>query len=221
MAESDINQEDNVDSIKKELEEKDNQLKDITEQFNAVKSKADELLGETKKNKEKLREREEMLKKYEQQNPDNYKQLLDSSEKERKQLSEQLENLKSQVSSEKLRAESMKLASEMADGANAEILSEFIVKRMAYADDGVKVLDVNGNMTVSSLSDLKNEFLKNDKFKALLRGTSANGGGASGSGSRAAGKQELTRAQFDELSPQDKMDFIKKVRSSDAQLIDE
>ena len=69
----------------------------------------------------------------------------------------------------------MKLAAEIADGANAELLSEFIGRRLKFHDDGVKVTDNSGNLTVSSLSDLKTEFQNDARYSALLKGNQSSG----------------------------------------------
>ena len=62
---SEVNQEVNevsIESLQEQLAAKDAQLMDIQSQFQAVKSKADELLDETKKAKAQRREAEEAAK---------------------------------------------------------------------------------------------------------------------------------------------------------------
>lgn len=139
-----------------------------------------------------------------------FEQLLQSSEKEREVLATQLKDLENRVGTERTRTESMRLAAELADGANAELLSEFIGKRLKYTGDGLKVLDNNGDLTVSSLDDLKREFENNDKFQSLIRGNKSTGGGAAGDGSSASGVAKMERSRFDKMDAVQKMDFIKK-----------
>lgn len=207
------NNEVTIEAVQKELEGKNAALEDMQKQFDAVKAKADQLLDETKKAKNKAREEADIATQAQndkaKKNGD-YEQLLQSSEKERQALSEQLTTLNTRVSTERVRAESMKLAAELADGANAELLSEFVSKRLRYTDDGLKVLDKNGELTVSSVDDLKREFEASDKYVSLLRGNKSNGGGATGDGGGAAKAGTIPRSQFDKMNPKVKMDYIKK-----------
>ena len=93
---------------------------------------------------------------------------------------------------------------------NAEILSEQIAKRLKNTDEGLKVTDSNGQLTVSSFEDLRNEFKSNERYSSLLRGNQSSGGGASGgnSGSATAEKTK-SRADFDNMIPLKQMEFIK------------
>lgn len=198
------------------LAEKEAIIADLQSQFTAVKSKSDELLNEAKQAKLKAREAAEAreaarLEKAKKEG--DFEQLLKSSENERNSLMEQLNSLKSNISQEKIKTYSMQLATELADGANAELLSEFVAKRIKYTDEGIKVLDNTGNLTVSSLEDLKNEFLSNEKFKALLRGTKSSGGGAPGSNASSASNNSkvkvIDRTTFDAMSHFDRASFFK------------
>lgn len=207
------NSELSMEDLQKQLAEKDSLLKNIQSQFDAVKGKADQLLDETKKAKAKAREETEAharVEKEKMQKNGDFEQLLQSSEKERQALSEQLNSFRDKIASEKRRSESLRIASELADGTNAELLSEFIGKRLKYTDDGLKVLDHNGELTVSSVDDLKHEFESSDKFKSLIRGNKSSGGGAVGDGSGASGKTTIDRSAFEKMGPSQKMDFIKK-----------
>lgn len=202
----------NAEDLQKALEEKEAIIQDLQNQFQAVKSKADQLLDETKKAKQKAREELEAKQKAEmeraQKNGD-YEQLLKSSEKERQTLAEQYEQLRNKISTEKTKSESMRIATELADGYNAEILSEFISKRIKYTDEGVKVLNEQGELTVSTLDVLKKEFEASPKFKYLLRGNKASGGGAPGAGSGAAIK-EMSQSDFAKLNPTQQREFLSK-----------
>jgi membrane protein involved in colicin uptake len=116
-----------------------------------------------------------------------YESLYKSAEQAKAEYEAKLSEIQQQTANERIRSESLKLATKLADGTNAELLQEFIAKRLKYTDDGVKVLDTNGNLTVSSLDDLANEFTKSGKYDALLRGSMASGGGAKGSNGNAGG----------------------------------
>lgn len=194
--------------------DKDSLIKDLQKQVDSLRSKASELLSETKQAKQKAREEAEAKEKARQEKAKrdgDFEQLLKSSESKNKSLEEQLQTLQNRVSSEKIRSESLRVAAELADGTNAEILSEFITKRLKYTDDGIKVLDSNGDLTVSSLEDLKTEFQKSEKFKPLLRGIKASGGSAQGSGSSASHKaREMDRKAFEDMDSMQRMKFIKE-----------
>lgn len=191
---------------------KDDIIADLQKQLESVKNKSDELLSETKKAKQKAREEaeaKEQARLERAKKEGDFEQLLKSSEKQRTELHEQLEALRGKVSSEKIKTESLKLAAELADGHNAEILSEFIARRLKYTDDGLKVLDSNGELTVSRIEDLKNEFTNSEKYRSLLRGNKSSGGGAQGSGNSVPTTKQISRHSFDKMEPSAQMKHIK------------
>jgi glutaredoxin 2 len=204
-------------TLEQQLAERDSRIEDLQAQFNAVKSKSDELLTEVKTAKQKAREAAEAreqarLEKAKKEG--DFEQLLKSAEQERNTLKEQLDSLKSSISQEKVRSQSMQLASELADGANAELLSEFISRRINYdANEGMQVLDSNGNATDKTLAELKAEFESNEKFKALIRGPKSTGGGAPGSSASGASKSDkvkvIDRQTFDSMNHYDRASFFK------------
>lgn len=212
---SDEQPEVSIQELQQQLQAKDALTLDLQRQLEAVKGKADQLLDETKKAKAKARDEAEAKSLAERQRAEkagDFEQLLKSSEAERSLLADQLNTLNNKVSNEKKQTAAMKLANELADGPNAELLSDFVAKRLKYTDEGLKVTDVDGNLTVSSLEDLKTEFSNNAKYKALLRGNQSTGGGApgSGSGANAVANKQIPRADFEAMSQAKRMDFIQK-----------
>lgn len=201
----------NDQDIKSQLDTVTKELNDYKQQFEAVKSKADELLSEAKKAKQLKREAEL---KAQQEAEDkarkegDYKQLLESYEKKLKEEQEKFLQLKHGIDQEKINNTALKLAAELADGPNAELLSDFIARRLASTEEGIKVKDNNGQLSVSSLEELKQEFLNSDKYKALLRGSKATGGGATGAGNSVADIKEIKRSDFDSLPQYKKDKFI-------------
>lgn len=194
------------------VDDKDAVIANLTQQFEAMKAKAEQLLDETKKAKAKAREESEAkasIEKEKAKRSGDYEQLLKSSESERMALQNQLQELRDRVSKEKTNNTAMKLAAELADGSNAEILSEFISRRLKYTDDGIKVLDSKGDLTVSGLEDLKREFESSEKYRALVRGSKSTGGGAAGDGGGATGSTVMERHRFDQMSPEQKMKFMR------------
>jgi len=205
-----------VEELQQQLKQAMDSIQDLQRQNTAMAGKNSELLDETKKAKNKAREETEAKTQAERdrlQKAGDFEQLLKSSELERATLSEQLTTLNSKVGSEKKQTAAFKVAAELADGPNAELLSDFVAKRLKYTDEGLKVVDKDGNLTVSSLDDLRNEFGNNEKFKSLLRGNKSSGGGAPGNTSAAGGYdtvKTITRAEFDSLDPSKASVFIRK-----------
>lgn len=138
-----------------------------------------------------------------------FEQLHKSSEEARKALQAQLDDLQSGIARERESGTAMKIAAELADGANADILSRFIGERLRYTDEGIKVTNNNGELTVSTLDDLKNEFANSERYGSLLRGRQSSGGGASGGRSGGGAAKEMTRQEFDNLPPDKRMEFVK------------
>ena len=178
----------------------------------AMKAKMDELLTEAKKAKQAKRdiesetqsERERIAKE-----KGDYEQLHKSSQERYESTVAELESLRGTIAQEKKGNVAMKLAAEIADGANAELLSEFIGRRLKFHDDGVKVTDNSGNLTVSSLSDLKTEFQNDARYSALVKGNQSSGGGASGGSNSSGATKVRNRAEFEALNPAKRMEFIK------------
>lgn len=137
-----------------------------------------------------------------------FEQLYKSSTEQAEGYRTELDTLRNTISSDKTNSEAMKLAVQLADGFNAELLSEKIAVRLKSTDEGMKVLDNNGQLTVSTLEDLKVEFSNNERFASLLKGNQSSGGGATGGKSSGAAGKLITRAEFDGLNPQKKMEFI-------------
>jgi len=183
------------------VEELQKQLEDIQSQFGKVKSKNEELLTEAKQAKEAKRkaEAEAAAQAEAKAKADgDHEQLYKSSEAARLALQADHEKLKADIADGKRKVAADKIAHQLADGTNAELLAEFILKRVGYSEDQIKVLDQTGALTVSSLDDLENEFRNDARYAALLKGNQSSGGSATGgsNGSGAAnGNKPLTSTQ--------------------------
>lgn len=183
----------------------------IKRERDALKAKNLELLDETKNAKKKAAEearRHEEAKQEKLKKDGDYEQLFKSAEQKTRELEEQIRIRDERAANEIARNEAMKLATQLADGHNAELLQEFIVRRIKYTEDGIRVLDSNGGLTVSSLADLKREFETSDKFKSLIRGSKATGGGASGT-SGGASSASVNRKTFDSWNYLERDNFMK------------
>jgi hypothetical protein len=140
----------------------------------------------------------------------NYEELFKSSESERETLAQQIAQLQSSNEKREIDTASLKMASEISEGANVHLLSRFISERLKYTENGVKVTDTNGSLTVSTLDDLKREFAGSAQFASLIKGNQSSGGGASGGSSGGGAAVEYTRADFDALDPAQQAETARK-----------
>lgn len=187
-------------------------LKALMAENAAMKSKMDELLTEAKKAKTAKREIEEQSQVERERiarEKGDFEQLHKSSEERYQATVKELEAMRQNVANEKRNNAAMKVATELADGPNAELLSEFIARRLKYHDDGVKVTDSSGDLTVSTLDDLKAEFKNDARYSALLKGNQSSGGGAAGGSNSGGAAKVKSRAEFEALDPARRMEFVK------------
>ncbi len=143
-----------------------------------------------------------------------FEKLWKSASQEKEELLQQLKAIRNGNRQEKLSLASMKIATELADGDNAELLSEFVKRNLE------NIADDDGSLSEDILKAVASEFKNNAKFKSLLRGSKASGGGAPGNMKGSSEKATLTRAEFDRMSPAKKTEFISKVRNGSAELTD-
>lgn len=187
-------------------------LKALMAENAAMKAKMDELLTEAKKAKTAKREIEEQSQIERERiarEKGDFEQLHKSSEERYQSTVRELEAMRQNVANEKRNNAAMKVATELADGPNAELLSEFIARRLKYHDDGVKVTDSSGDLTVSTLEDLKAEFKNDARYSALLKGNQSSGGGAAGGSNSGGAAKVKSRAEFEALDPARRMEFVK------------
>jgi len=108
------------------------------------------------------------------------KQLLKSSEDARAVIQTELDGVKKGIATSDLKSASLEISALIAEGKNVSLLSKFVLERLQHSEGKVKVLNKEGELTVSSFADLANDF-KNDKdFASLIKGNQSNGGGALG-----------------------------------------
>lgn len=172
----------------------------------AVAKKKDELLGETKRAKDEQRHATEAARQASEAKAakdGEFEKLWQTTKSEKDALLKQLQDVTTSNRREKLQVAAMRIATELADGDNAELLSDFVARNLD------KMADEAGGLTPEVLDAIKNDFKANAKFKALLRGSKAAGGGATGNMSSAQQSNTVDRGTFDKMSPGKKMEFIK------------
>ena len=140
----------------------------------------------------------------------NFKQLFESSEAERTQLQSQLQGMADQTANEKRNTAALRLAVDLAGSeSNAGILADCVAKRLKFVDNMLKVVDESGNLTVSTIDDLKKEFANSARFSSLLKGNQSSGGGAAGGSNGSGAAPSITRSEFDSLDANARMKFVK------------
>lgn len=182
-----------------------------------VAAKKDQLLNETKKAKaEREQATLEAQKASEEkaQRDGEYEKLWKTTKQEKDELMQKLHQLENNNRNEKLQVAAMRVSTELADGDNAELLSDFIMRKLE------KMADESGALSADVLDAVKSDFKSNNKYKSLLRVSKAVGGGAPGSQRSASETVTLTRNEFAQLNATKQVAFMSKVRSGSASLTD-
>lgn len=189
----------------------------IAADFEKVAAKKEELYKETKKAKAEREhaeiEAKRILEETAKKNGE-FEKLWQTASKEKEELLNQLKAVKHANRQEKLQVVSMKIANELADGDNAELLSEFVVRSLD------NMADESGLLSNDVMKAVVDDFKNNAKFKSLLRASKASGGSAPGISKSVVEKTTITRNEFDGLVGSKKADAIADLRSGKLQLID-
>lgn len=178
------------------------------EDLQKVLAKKEELLTETKKAKKEKEEQLAAVQRAEQeraQKDGEFEKLWQTAEQQRKILEEELQKERNHYKQEKIQANAMKLAVELADGnaQSAKLLSKFVHESLA------KMADERGSVDDSILAAVKKEFLNNTDFSPLLSGSKAKGGGALGGGNSVAKlNNTMDRESFNKMNPLQQKEFI-------------
>jgi len=178
-----------------------------------LKSKVDELLGEKKSASQKAREateqaENERIKRAKE--AEDFRSLYESSESKRNEIENEYNTFRSSIRAEKRNHEAYKLASEMAQGANIELLSEFISRRLDIGEDGkLQVLNADGSPTIQTVKDLKKEFETSGRFDALLKGVGSIGGGAIGG---KTGSASFSGKDLSKMTKAEKIEYYRNKR---------
>lgn len=154
------------------------------EDVEGLKRQNQTLLDEAKEAKRLRREAEEARTQQERDAAKargDFEQLYASSEQALAAERSRLAELTTSIERRDLTSAAAKVSGSIADGENAEILAEFVERRLKIVEGQVKVTDASGNLTIATLDDLAKEFQQAPRYAALVRGTQANGGGAAGS----------------------------------------
>lgn len=187
---ADKGQEQNTDSAA--------EIAALKESIAKLEANSADLLNEKKQEKEKREKAEaeaEAAKNEKAKADGDYKQLYESSQTELEAQKTRNSEFAQQTEKADIRKEAAKLANELTKhSGRAEDLTEKIAARLKRIDGELKVLDTSGQLTVSSLLDLKADI--STKFDWLIDGSQASGGGAPGNTgfSQAPAKNEKAEA---------------------------
>lgn len=192
-----------------------------------LKAKTDELLGETKRERELRTAAEKKLADIEAEKVQaaedaaRAKGDVESLEKSYQEKIQKIDSdyggkvsmLEKQIYDLTVGQAANNLANELAIKGSAIALLPHIQNRLSLeqGEDGqqkIRVLDANGNKTAMTLDDLKNEFRSNEAFKPLIAASGASGSGANGANGGAGGQFDptkltaLERKQLKDSDPQ-------------------
>ena len=188
-------------------------VESLTTSTTSMQNKMDQLLTETKTAKSAAKlAAEEAQKALEEKalKDGNFEELYKASELERETQMGAFNELRETIATKDRSSLASQIANQIAEGTNAEILSDYIGRRLKSTDDGIKITDMNGGLTVLTATDLAAEFKSNERYASLIRGNQSSGGGANGGqNSSSAASKTMNRAEFDALNPTQKMGFVK------------
>ena len=175
-----------------------------------LKAKADELLSETKRERELRKAAEDRAKALEDERTkaleDNARakgdvEAIEKSYQEKMTKLDtdyggQVSTLQKQIYDLTVGQAANNLANELSIKGSAIALLPHIQNRLSLEqlEDGqqkIRVLDANGNKTGMTLDDLKQEFRANEAFKPLIAANGASGSGANGAN---GGAGQITKA---------------------------
>ena len=188
-------------------------IQEQLDQLETIKQENQRLIHKIEEANKHKKEAERITRETERQKAEsegNFEQLYKSSEQRAKELFDQIEQRDQINANEKRISESLRIASQLAEGDhNIDLLAEQVAKRLKYVDNSIKVVDSSGNLTVSTLDDLKKEIAGSARFSSLLKGNKSSGGSATGGASGSGAAQTIRRADFDALDAGPRMKFIK------------
>jgi len=157
------------------------------EEFDKVAKAKEELLNETKQAKQARKEAEELAEKTKfetaAKNGD-IESLRSSYESKLAALNDQINNFSTEKKMNNINAISNDFVnnSVVDDSFVRDAMKAEFNKRLDVREEGIVVLDPQGNLTALTVDDLKQEFLANSKYARHIIGTKANGGGATRNG---------------------------------------
>lgn len=140
------------------------------------------------------------------------KQHEDEVKKIREEFETQQKELKTREHKALIETEATKFATEKF--TTPTLVSKVFAERLTVEEiDGqpvIRVKEPDGKPSIKSLGDLQKEFLDNEEFSTIIKGSKGSGGGAQPSprGGGAQGSNTMKRSEFDALSAQERSKFL-------------
>ncbi len=163
----------------------------------------DEVIAQLKADMAKMQQDMQAVVKKKDQLLDEKKKVSQNAEHTQKSLEQQLNELKSSIKDEKIQANALRIASELAEGHNVKLLAKFI------QDDLKNMMEDDGALSADVLSNVKNNYIDNVEYKSLLKQSKAAGGGAVGNVNRAEPQKLIERHTFDSWDNQRRTQYLK------------
>jgi len=188
------------------IEEQKSAIESSSLEFAAIKAKNEELLGETKKAKQKAKDEAELLAKSQAEKAlkeNDHEQLLTIEKSRSEKL---MADLNAKESALNAAIQSFEQSTHQRDvnsyGVSFNPVSEFalndltarLANRTKIVDGSMRVLDKSGELTALSLDDLKSEVLASGEISHLVKGNQSSGGDSTG-GSQTAHNPAMTSVQ--------------------------
>lgn len=183
-----------------------------------LKTKLEEVLGETKAEREKRKALEEAQAESERlaaEKNGEFEKLYKQRETELEQERKANREFRQKIEQQSIRTNALDIARQLAskDAKRADVLADY-ASRYAKFEDGNVVFEIGGvKMDQSKVA----EHLKTE-YPFLVDGSQASGGGAVGDGGGAPKAKEISRSQWDQMGHGDRAAFAKdggKVVNSD------
>lgn len=181
----------------------------IEKETQGLKSKVEELLGESKSAKQKAKELEEEKERQEAERLEKeqqFKELYEREQKSKQELAEKYEDFQRRIQKQEIDLNTQNIAGELTrDTARAELLAEKAAQFAHYDDENGVTFEIGG---IPANKEKVVEHLK-EKYPFLADGSGASGGGATGSGGSAPSKkpEEFTEQERVDLYKQDPEKF--------------
>lgn len=176
-----------------------------------LRQKVEQLLTEKKEAERKARQIEEAARAEVEEKAKaagDFEQLYKSLSEKYNGLESQYTGLQNEIKRGAVVNEATRIANSMTrDTARAKLLTEKLAARLSVTDDGLKVLDQSGNLTVSSLDELTHQI--KTEFPFLVDGSQASGGAAQGSKAGGSDSKMVTRSEFDSMDQFARSEFVK------------
>lgn len=131
-------------------------------------------------------------------------------QKRESELNGQIEKLQTEIQRITVDTLAENMAKELSDSPNLLVphIKSRLTMEMVDGKATVKVKDPDGELSASTLDELKAEFESSEDFASVIRGSQGSGSGASG-GKGGGGEGKPSKPDFTKASPKEIADYLK------------